>query len=337
MKIENFDTDKKILVVAEIGNNHEGNIQLAEELVSKAVDTGVDAIKFQTFITEEYVSHKDETRFNRLKKFELDPDQFCRLQEKVKKNGLLFISTPFDLQSVSVLEPLVDAFKISSSDNTFYPLLEKVALTGKPVIMSAGLSDLNEILFSKCFIEKIWREINVKQSLAVLHCVSSYPVKPNEANLLSITNLKQVLGCTIGYSDHTLGVDAVQIAVALGARIIEKHYTIDKNYSDFQDHKLSVNPNELKELVKRIEIVEKYLGDGQKIPQESERNNINNLRRSIVAKREIEAGEIITMDLISWVRPAGGLIPGKEFLILGKKALNKIDKGELITLKSVNS
>jgi sialic acid synthase SpsE len=330
VKIGKFNTEDNVLVIAEIGNNHEGNLQLAEQLIDLAASTGVHAIKFQTYRTEEHISRKDETRFKRLKSFEFNEDQFEILSEKVHKAGLLFISTPFDLQSVSILEPLVDAYKISSSDNTFYPLMEKIALANKPILMSGGLADIHQLHYSKLFIERIWREHSIFQSLAVLHCVSNYPVELHEANLLAIHDIARNLGCTVGYSDHTLGIEAAVLSVAVGARIIEKHFTLDKHFSEFRDHQLSVTPDELKELVRRVKEAEQYLGSGIKEPQESEKSNMNAMRRSIIAKRRLHVGEIITMDSIRWVRPAGGIAPGNEHLILGKRLKLEVAEGDMI-------
>jgi N,N'-diacetyllegionaminate synthase len=330
LKIGQFDTEKEVLVVAEIGNNHEGSYALAEELVRRAAETGAHAVKFQTFKTEYYVSRKDEQRFSRLKSFELSFDQFERLSLLAKRLGLIFLSTPFDLDSAHFLESIVAAYKISSGDNNFYPLLRSVASTGKPMILSAGLVDISGLRHAKDVIEEVWRERGFDQQLAILHCVTAYPVPPVEANLLAITHLRSEFDCTIGYSDHTLGIDAALLAVALGARIVEKHFTIDKHYSEFRDHQLSADPEELALLVRKVKEAGILLGQGVKKAQESEIAAEPLVRRSVVAKRDLPAGKIVTWDDITWTRPAVGLNPGDEHLILGKGLARAVAAGEPI-------
>jgi len=332
VKIGNFDLDKKVLIVAEIGNNHEGDFHLAEDMIREAAKTGVGAVKFQTFRTEHYVSQKDEIRFKKLKSFELKYEQFEKLSKIANKEGLIFLSTPFDIESAIHLNSIVPAFKISSGDNNFYPLLEIVAGFGKPIILSSGLADINQIKKSKNFIEQVWEKKKIKQDIAILHCVTNYPVEPYEANLKAISTLKNKFDCTIGYSDHTIGIDAAVISFILGARIIEKHFTIDKNYSDFHDHKLSADPKDMKNLVKRIKEVSVLMGSGEKELQNSEKSIIKFLRRSIVASRDISRGEVIGKNDITWIRLDKGLPAGEERKILGKKTSKPIKMGEPIIL-----
>jgi len=332
MKIGNFDTDKKIMIIAEIGNNHEGNFDLAELMIREASKTGVDAVKFQTFRTEHYISQKDKVRFNRLKSFELKYNEFEKLSKIAKEKGLIFLSTPFDIESANYLNKIVPAFKISSGDNNFYPLIEAIACFGKPIILSSGLADINQIIKSKRFIENIWKKKEITQEIAILHSVTNYPVEPFEANLKAISTLKDRLNCTIGYSDHTIGIEAAVISVVLGARIIEKHFTIDKNYSDFHDHKLSADPKEMTNLVKRIKEVTILMGSGKKELQNSEKLNVKLLRRSIVASRKINKGEIIGENDITWIRLDKGLPAGYEKKILGKKTTKSFKIGEPIIL-----
>ena len=336
MKIRNFDTNKKVLVVAEIGNNHEGFYSVAEDMIVKAAKAGVDAVKFQTFRTELFVNRSDKIRFNRLKSFELTFDEFEKLSQLAISEGLLFLSTPFDLESAKFLNTIVSAYKISSSDNNFYPLIKVVSQTGKPIIMSSGLADLEQIRYSKDLIENIWRESGIKQSLAVLHCVASYPVESYEARLAAIRYLKEELKCTIGYTDHTLGIEAAVISVALGARIVEKHFTLDKNYSDFRDHKLSADPEDMKELVLKVNDVVALLGEEKKGLQDSEKSSLELLRRSIVASHDLSDGVAIGWDDIMWTRPAGGLSPGSEHLILGRKLNKPVKMGEPITIEMLS-
>jgi len=335
LRIGRFDTDKEVLVVAEIGNNHEGSYALAEELVGRAAEAGTSAVKFQTFKTELFVSRKEEARFRQLKSYELTFNQFEKLSELAKAYGLLFISTPFDLESALFLKDIVAAYKIASGDNTFYPLLEAVASTGLPIVMSGGLSEISQLQRSQGFIEKVWQERGIVQSLAILHCVTAYPVPPAEANLGAIDQLRKELGCTIGYSDHTLGIEAAFLAVALGARIIEKHFTIDKHYSSFRDHQLSADPEEMSLLVRRVREATELLGSNLKTVQESEKGLEQAVRRSIVARRDLPKGTILAPADIMWTRPANGLPPGNEPLLIGKTLSVAVSFGEPILLEYV--
>ncbi len=332
MKIGNIDINEKVFIIAEIGNNHEGDFELAKKMISLAAETGVDAVKFQTFKTEHYVSSVDTDRYQRLQSFELSENEFFRLKKVADEAGVLFLSTPFDLISADFLNEIVPAFKIASGDNTFYPLLEKVASFAKPVIMSTGLADWSQVAYAKSLIERIWSDKCVVSDIALLHCVTAYPVPFEESNLAIIRRISEKFECIVGYSDHTLGCDAAVYSVAAGARIVEKHFTVDKNYSDFRDHQLSADYNEMKAIVDRIRVLEVLLGsDDAKLIQNSEHKNSVAVRRSIAAARDIETGEIIDSEAITWVRPGSGIKPGMEYEILGHRANGVIKKGELIS------
>jgi N-acetylneuraminate synthase/N,N'-diacetyllegionaminate synthase len=334
LKIANYDTEKKVFIIAEIGNNHEGSYTLAEEMIGKAAEAGACAVKFQTIVPEKLVSISQKDRIEQLKRFQLTYDEFERLNKVAKHENILFLSTPFDIESVHFLNSIVPAFKIASGDNNFFPLIEVIAQTGKPIIMSAGLIDLLEVRKTIDFILNIWNENAIDQDIAILHCVTSYPTALEEANLSAIKEL-QSLNVTIGYSDHTIGTEAAVLSVALGARIVEKHFTIDKNYSDFRDHQLSADPNEFSQLVERVEIASKLLGQSRKTVQESEKLVMEKIRRSIVARKDLDENTVLTLDDISWVRPGGGLAPGNEEMVLGKRLKVKVAAGELITLDNL--
>ena len=294
MKIGKFDSEKEVLIVAEIGNNHEGRYELAQKLVQKAAECGVDAVKFQTFDTKFYVSQKDEARYHQLRSFELNISQFKELSDLAHSLGLLFFSTPFDLESVRLLKEIVDAYKIASGDSNFYPLLESIAQISKPIILSTGLSDFQQILRSVQFIEEVRRKSSLPAQLALLHCVTAYPASPEEVNLHSIPFLRENFKCPVGYSDHTIGTDACVAATALGACIIEKHFTLDKAFSSFRDHQLSADPAELKQLVQRVQLVSSMLGEFQKAIQPSEKILSPFIRRSIVAAGKLAKGHQIS-------------------------------------------
>jgi N,N'-diacetyllegionaminate synthase len=336
MRISGFDLNERVLVIAEIGNNHEGDVEAAKEMVRAAARAGADAVKFQTFVAERFVrASDDQARFDRLKKFELSPAAFAELAALARSEGLLFISTPLDLASVSILEPLVDAFKIASSDNTFFPLLTHVARTGKPMLVSTGLADIKLVREAVRFVQNEWSDAGVTGDLAVLHCVTSYPVEPAQANLRSIEALEQV-GVVVGYSDHTVGLDAAPVAVALGARIVEKHFTLDHDYSDFRDHKLSADPEELAELVRRVRQASALLGTQGKAVQAAEEPFVVTLRRSIVAAAPLEAGHRLEEADLMWTRPGGGLAPGEEHRVVGRRLVRDVAFGEPIAASDVD-
>ena len=328
MNVSGFDTAERVLVIAEIGNNHEGDAAVAKQLVRAAADAGADAVKLQTFRTEHFVSAADEQRFARLKSFELPFAEVEAIGALARSLGLLFVSTPLDLESADRLGTVVDAIKIASGDNTFYPLIARAARTGKPLLLSAGLADLSEIERSVALIQHEWSAAGIGGELAVLHCVSSYPVEPADANLLAIRALQASLDCTIGYSDHTIGLDAAPLAVALGAQIVEKHFTLDKDFSDFRDHKLSVMPDELRVLVGRIREASAMLGVEEKNPGPAERQALPAMRRSIVAARDLGPGHLVAEDDLTWVRPGGGLAPGEEAQLLGRRLIRAVVEGQ---------
>jgi len=334
MRIGNFNTDESVLVIAEIGNNHEGCYSLAEEMIGLAAEAGAGAVKFQTIVPDKLVSISQKDRVEQLKRFQLSYEEFEKLRHVSKQENIIFLSTPFDIESAHFLEPLVPAYKIGSGDNDFYPMIDVIARTGKPIIMSVGLLELQGVRKLIDFIINIWSKNAISQDIAIMHCVTSYPTLPEEANLLAIREL-QSLNVTVGYSDHTIGIEAAVLSVALGARIIEKHFTIDKNYSDFRDHQLSSDPNEFSQLVERVNNASKLLGSGRKTVQNSERLVMENVRRSIVAKRDLDKNTILTWDDLSWVRPGRGLPSGNEETVLGKKLRKRVGVGELITLDNL--
>tara|TARA_Y100000588_G_scaffold390032_1_gene494359 strand:+ start:720 stop:1739 length:1020 start_codon:yes stop_codon:yes gene_type:complete len=333
VKIGNLDSSKKVIIVAEIGNNHEGCFQLAKKLVDKAAETGVDAVKFQTFQTKTFVAPSQADRYQRMLGFELAQEQFAELAERAQSNGLKFISSPLDLPSAAFLSHIADAIKIASGDNTFYPLIKFVAGTKKPVIISTGFSDQAKIDATVSLFRMTRKSSKPTNDFALLHCVSAYPVEIADANLGAIAALSRKYGCnsTIGYSDHTLGITAATLAVAGGARIIEKHFTIDRHHSHFRDHQLSADPKMMKELVKNIRESETYLGSGIIGPRQIEIDTELPVRRSIAASNNLVEGHKVTKDDIMWIRPGHGYAPGQEKKVVGKKLKTSIQMGELFS------
>ncbi|PJK29504.1 N-acetylneuraminate synthase family protein [Minwuia thermotolerans] len=319
MRIASHDTDQRAFVIAEVGNNHEGDFGLAKEMVHLAADAGVDAVKFQTFRTEQFIAAEDAVRFQRLKGFELSYDQFAALGELARAEGLSFISTPLDMESAAFLDGHVDAFKIASSDNNFWPLIDFVAGREMPTIFSTGLADMALVRQAADRIHGLWADRGVAPGLGVLHCVSAYPTPPEAANVRAVAAMQAALpDCAVGYSDHTQGIDAAVVAVAIGARIVEKHFTIAHDHSDFRDHQLSADPAEMKALVERIRLTETLLGDGRVAMADCERDAAPLIRRSIAAKKPLHPGHVVGEDDLVWVRPGDGFPPGEEDRVIGR-------------------
>lgn len=330
MILGSHDTSSRVLVVAEIGNNHEGRFDVAQDLVRRAADCGVGAVKFQTFRAERFVSARDAERFAQLKSFELSQAQVEALAALARARGLLFMSTPLDLASAAWLLPLVDAYKIASGDMTFYPLLAQVAMTTRPLILSAGASDMAQIRRTIAFVREHWTECGVAGELALLHCVSSYPVPPEQANLLSIPYLAAELDVTIGYSDHVVGIEAAVLAAALGARIIEKHFTLDKTQAGFRDHQLSADPEDMRALVERVKTVTLLRGRFEKEVQPCETAGAVAFRRSVAAVADLPEGRRLEPADLTWLRPAGGVPPGDESRLIGRVLRRPLAAGDPI-------
>lgn len=330
MKISGVDLLTEVLVIAEIGNNHEGDVGLAAEMIAAAAAAGANAVKFQTIEPARLVSPSQVARIKQLSKYSFNQEEFSSLAEIARTKGVMFLSTPFTPGVVPWLDELVPAFKISSGDNNFSQLLEAVAATGKPILLSTGMTDLEEINQSCKTIKKAAQMAGHVEQIVLLHCVSAYPTPPVQANLLAISTLARETGMFVGYSDHTLGIDAAVISVALGARVIEKHFTLSKTQSDFRDHALSADPAELAELVKCVRKVQALLGSGEKVLQEGEIATMAAARRSIVARTALSVGHLLRDVDLDWLRPGGGLSPGQEQLILGRQLNRAVCGGELI-------
>lgn len=333
MKIKKKLKTNKPFIVAEIGNNHEGSFLVAKKLIFEAHKAGVDAVKFQTFKTESYVNDMDSKRFKRLKKFELTQKEFIKLSKFAKKKKLKFISTPFDIESAVFLNNIVDYFKISSGDNNFNQLIAKVLSFKKPTFISVGILNFNEIKKLITFVTK--QKFPLKK-LTLLHCVSAYPANDSEANLNSIKFLKKKLKVRIGYSDHTIGAVAPIIASTYGANVIEKHFTLNKNYSNFRDHKISSDIHEMKFIVSETKRVSSMLGFKNKNPSFTEKNNAASMRRSLYARKDIKKNSIINYRDIKIVRPFVELGSNDLSKILKKKSKRNINKSEPITKNIIN-
>ncbi len=339
----NMRTNKTI-IIAEAGVNHNGSLENAFKLVDAAANAGVDYVKFQTFKAENLVSksskkadyqientgNSKESQLQMLKKLELSQAQHEQIIDYCKKKNVKFFSTAFDLDSLQYLKDIgLDLVKIPSGEITNLPYLRKAAQLFDKVILSTGMST----------IEDIDNALNVflskgipKKNILILHCNTEYPTPYSDVNILAMLHIKDEFGTKIGYSDHTLGIEVPVAAVALGAEVIEKHFTLDKNMTG-PDHAASLEPNELKAMVSAIRNIEAaFLGSGEKQPSVSERKNIAIARKSIVAAKDITAGEIFTQENITVKRPGTGISPMKWDEIVGRTAVRDFKEDELIEL-----
>ncbi|MDI9472346.1 MAG: N-acetylneuraminate synthase [Bacillota bacterium] len=330
----------KTFIIAEAGVNHNGDIKLAKELIDVASAAGVDAIKFQTFISEEVVSKfamqaeyqkknigKEETQLDMVKRLELSFSDFIELEKYCQEKGILFLSTAFDMRSIEFLDSLgMQIFKIPSGEITNLPYLKKIGRLKKRVILSTGMSEISEIIDALNILEG-----EGTTDITVLHCNTEYPTPLRDVNLKAMLDIKEKTGKPVGYSDHTLGIEVPIAAVALGAEVIEKHFTLSREM-DGPDHKASLNPDELKEMVRLIRNVSLALGKQEKKVSESERKNIVVARKSIVAKRNISAGEIFTEDNLTTKRPGNGISPMKWHEVIGMVANRDFNEDEIIII-----
>ena len=330
----------KIFIIAEAGVNHNGNIETARKLVDVAVKAGADAVKFQTFKAEKLVcrdarkadyqletTDRAESQFDMLKKLELTPKMHEQLMEYCQQKGIMFLSTPFDIDSMHYLISLgVDIIKLPSGEITNYPLLREAGRTGKRIIISSGMSTMNEVREAVQILKS-----SGSSDVTVLHCNTEYPTPYADVNLRAMLTLKEKLNVPAGYSDHTQGIEIPIAAATMGADVIEKHFTLDKNMEG-PDHKASLEPDELEAMIRAIRNIENALGDGQKEPSESEKRNISIVRKSVIAKCDIEAGELFTEDNLTTKRPGTGISPMHWDQVIGQRAKRKFQADELIEL-----
>lgn len=322
LKIGNKEIDDKnpCFIIAEVGLNHNGNVKTAKKLICEAAKANSNAVKFQIFKTEELCS-ENSNYFNLFKSLEFQKETWIDLYETAKNAGIIFLASVFDEESSDLYENLgAPAFKIASGDLNHIPLLKYISKKNKPIILSSGNSTIGEI---KETIKVLKSEGN--KQLALLHCVSAYPTKYDEVNLRAISTLKNIFDIPVGFSDHTLGSLISISAVAAGSNIIEKHFTLNKNFNG-ADHKFSLEPHEFLQMVSSIRSVESALGDGIKNPTENEIKIKENIRRSIVAIKDISKGKIITGDMVRILRPGTGIEPKFLDNVIGKVAKKNIKK-----------
>ncbi len=332
-----------VFVVAEAGVNHNGDPDLALGLVDAAAQAGADAVKFQTFSAERLAStgaakaayqlettDADESQLEMLRRLELSADAHAALAARAQERGLLFLSAPFDAESADLLERLgVPAFKLASPEVTNHPLLRHVARKGKPLLLSTGMSDLAEV---EAAVAAIRDEGNDR--IVLLHCVSAYPATVEESNLRAMATMRDALGLPVGFSDHTTGIEAALAAVALGACVLEKHFTLDRLLPG-PDHRASLEPDELARLIASIRAVEASLGDGEKRPTAAEEPNRLLVRRSLAAGRDLEAGTVLAPELLTALRPATGISPADLRIVVGRRLRRPLRRGELLRLSDL--
>jgi N,N'-diacetyllegionaminate synthase len=329
-----------VFIIAEAGVNHNGSIELAKKMIDLASDAQADAIKFQTFKAEKLVSKNaqkaeyqkkttdsSESQFDMIKKLELNQDVHKELMSYCKDKNIMFLSTPFDTDSIDLLNELgLEIFKIPSGEITNFPYLRHIGRLNKKIILSTGMSDIGEI---EDALDVLMNAGTQKENITVLHANTEYPTPMRDVNLHAMVTIGKTFDVEFGYSDHTLGIEVDIAAVAMGAKVIEKHFTLDKTM-DGPDHKASLEPDELNAMVLAIRNIEKALGDGIKKPSVSEKPNMKIARKSIVASRSIRQGEVFTESNLTTKRPGNGISPMRWDEIIGTIASKDYEMDELL-------
>lgn len=337
----------KTIIIAEAGVNHNGSLEFAKQLIDVAAAAGADFVKFQTFKTDKTISKNakkadyqkinfydnDDSQYSMLKKLEMSDEMHYILKEYCVKKNINFLSTAFDIESVDLLDKLgISFFKIPSGEITNRPLIEHIAKKGKDIVLSTGMSYLEEINDAIEVLENTGLDRN---RITVLHCNTEYPTPMEDVNLMAMLQIRDKFGVKVGYSDHTLGIEVPIAAVALGAVIIEKHFTLNRNMQG-PDHKASLEPKELSDMILAIRNIEKAIsGSGNKIPSASERKNINIARKSLYYNGNFNKGHILTMPDLIAKRPGGGVSPMKIYDVIGKKLIKDVVNEQIVKLEDV--
>jgi N,N'-diacetyllegionaminate synthase len=330
-------------IIAEIGVNHNGDINLAKRMVDEALRCGANCVKFQTYRTERLVTkkspkadyqlevtNKEESQFDMLKKLELSTNQYEELIEYTKQTGTTFLSTPYNIEDIEFLEKLgVEAFKVASGQIVEKPFLYALAEKGLPVIISTGMAYLSEIDEAV----RVFKDSG-NENLILLQCTTNYPASIEDSNIRAMTTMNKAFDCLVGYSDHTENEISVLAAVATGATIIEKHFTLDKSMPG-PDHSSSANPEEMTSLVQNIRKTELCLGNKYKSPSQIELNNSKGMRRSLVTISAIKKGDTLTKENIGFKRPASGLHPNYIYKVTGKKVSTDLAADSLLELSNI--
>lgn len=331
----------KVTIIAEAGVNHNGSIDIAMKLIDVAKNAGADIVKFQTGMPQNVISryakkakyqiinthNESESQLEMAQGLSLKYEDFLTLKQYAEHVGIQFLSTPFDIESVDYLHDIgMSLWKIPSGEITNYPYLDHIARFGEPVIMSTGMCTLEEVDSAVSVLRE-----NGCGEITLLHCTTDYPTIYEDVNLNAMLQLKNKFGCKVGYSDHTLGIEVPIAATALGATVIEKHFTLSRNMSG-PDHRASLEPDELKSMVESIRNTQKAMGDGIKTPKDSEMLNISIARKSIVAKKQIRKGDIFTVENLTTKRPGDGMSPMRWNEVIGTKAIRDFNEDEMIEI-----
>jgi N,N'-diacetyllegionaminate synthase len=332
-----------VLIVAEATINHNGDLDLARRMIESAARAGADAVKFQAYHTEEFLASKDltytyisqgrevtESQYDMFKRCELGRKEFETVRDDCRRHGVIFVCTATDVEAARMLVEIeVAAIKVGSDDLVHHPLLRSLARLGKPLILSTGMTDLAEVRRAVEAVEHAGAEEAV-----LLHCTSMYPTPEEKANVLRVRTLRHEFDCPVGYSDHTLGLSAATGAVALGACLVERHFTLDRNLPG-PDHAFSVDPPALEALVRAIRTMESNLGSAEVAPTPEELGMRVIARRSVVARTALPGGTVLGREHVTYKRPGTGVAPMDEHLLLGRRTRRELAEGELITLEAV--
>jgi N-acetylneuraminate synthase/N,N'-diacetyllegionaminate synthase len=317
-----------VFFIAEIGGNHEGDFDYAKKLLKLAINSGVDAVKFQIYKGNSLVSKRESPDRNQhFKRFELYIDQYIEIANICKENKVLFMASIWDLELLAIMNPYISIHKVGSGDITAFPLLKAMVATGKPIIVSTGLCTMEEVRDVVTYISSLDKNYIEMKKLALLQCTTAYPCPDTDVNLNAMSSIRDQFQLPVGYSDHTIGLEAVQTAVAMGAEIIEMHFTDTRTEKTFRDHQVSATCDEIKSMMKKFSRIKVFQGSCSKAPTNSEltSGNVKSFRRSIYAKRTIKKGEYISENNITILRPNVGIPATKYDDILGRRVLRKID------------
>lgn len=322
------------LLIAEIGGNHEGDFEYAKKLTQLAIDSGADYVKFQIYTGDGLVSKiESPDRNQHFKKFELSPEQHIELAEMCRNQKVGYTASVWNFDALEWINPYMDFFKVGSGDLTAYPMLRELAKYKKPILISTGLASETEVVETVNFLRQQNDFYKKEENIAVLQCTSMYPINNSDANLNVMHRFKEILNCTVGYSDHTEGSYAMEIAVALGAEVLEFHFTDDRTGKTFRDHKVSLTKDEVQELIRKIKLINTLKGSSEKkaLPIEIDNGHDKSFRRAVYPLKDIKKGEILTVEHLTVLRPCHG-IDAREFdQLIGKKALEDLIKHQKLS------
>jgi len=316
-----------VYLIAEIGGNYEGNFEYAQRLAELACESGVDAVKFQIYTGDTLVNKLESPDRNaHFKRFELKPEQHITLAKQCRSKGVTYTASVWDMDAIKWIDPYIEFYKIGSGDLTAYPIIKKITLLGKPVILSTGLATFEEVKEAVKYIQSQDSCYKKSEYLALLQCTSMYPIPAEDANLKAMALYKERFRLTVGYSDHTVGTAAVETAIAMGAEIVEMHFTDNREGKEFRDHKLSFAPDEIRGLIKKIEHIKLLQGNKIKTPMQSEieAGYINSFRRAVYPVVNLKAGTVIKEEYVKTLRPNNGIDARKFDHVIGKKLLRDV-------------